>query len=94
MRRPASTFGTTLVRRIGGGVALLRAAPRPCSSAVESGADDLVWDPVPSAHTPGWLPEERAFTISAPDLMTFLFREHTGAGGRGGGSQRRVSEAS
>ena len=61
---------------------------------MESGADDLVWDPVPSAHTPGWLPEERAFTISAPDLMTFLFREHTGAGGRGGGSQRRVSEAS
>jgi neutral trehalase len=44
---------------------------------MESGADDLVWDPVPSGHSPEWKVEERAFTISAPDLMTFLYREHT-----------------
>jgi neutral trehalase len=43
---------------------------------MESGADDIVWDPIPSNHSAGWIAEERAFTISAPDLMTFLFREH------------------
>lgn len=43
---------------------------------MESGADDLVWDPVPSGHSAEWKAEEQAFTISAPDLMTFLYREH------------------
>ena len=43
---------------------------------MESGADDLVFSDVASAHTPGWSEVEHAFRVSSPDIMTFLVREH------------------
>ena len=44
---------------------------------MESGADDLVYSPVASAHTPGWTVEEHGYSLASPDLQTFLWMEHT-----------------
>ena len=43
---------------------------------MESGADDLPYAEVPSAHTPEWSAERHARAFSAPDVMVFLHREH------------------
>lgn len=44
---------------------------------MESGADDLPLTEVPSNHTPTWDPERDGLSLSAPDVMVFLHREHT-----------------
>jgi len=43
---------------------------------METGADDLPWYEPASIHTPGWTEEKDAYRVAAPDLVTFLVREH------------------
>lgn len=43
---------------------------------LETGCDDLVISTCPSKYSPCWNPEWHELTISAPDLLTFLHREH------------------
>ena len=42
-----------------------------------SALDDLPWVALPSGHTAGWTVEKDAYTVSAPDVMTFLWMENT-----------------
>ena len=42
---------------------------------MESGADDLVYADVPSAHTPGWTVEQHGFRLATPDVQVFMHRE-------------------
>ena len=44
---------------------------------MESGADDLPTTVVPSNHTPTWDPDRDCLSLSAPDVMVFMHREHT-----------------
>ena len=43
---------------------------------MECGADDAPWYEPASGHTPGWTEEKDAYRVAAPDLQTFLVREH------------------
>lgn len=43
---------------------------------MECGADDAPWYEPASIHTPGWTEEKDAYRVAAPDLQTFLVREH------------------
>lgn len=43
---------------------------------MESGADDLVTSPCPSPRSDCWSDEADANSLVAPDLLTFLIREH------------------
>lgn len=47
---------------------------------MESGADDLVFSDVASAHTPGWSEALHGLRVSSPDIMVFLVREHRALG--------------